>query len=164
MVYQELFKALNDSQIKYLVVGGLAVSLHGIPRSTYDVDLLISLEPENIHLFWNKLNSLGWSPMVPIKLGEFVNPENRRKWRDEKNMLVLSFVNKDKVFQVIDIFIENVFDFDECYSRRKIVYSNTIPVFVISIDDLINLKSLAGRQQDHDDIEALKKIKKINYG
>ncbi len=164
MFYQNLFKALNDSQIKYLVVGGLAVSLHGIPRSTYDVDLLISLEPENIYLLWNKLDSLGWSPIIPVNLEEFVNPENRRKWRDEKNMVVLSFVNKDKVFQVIDIFIENVFDFDECYSRRKIVYSNTIPISVIGIDDLINLKSLAGRQQDKDDIEALRKIKKINNG
>ncbi len=164
MVYQEFFKALNESRIEYLVVGGMAVSLHGIPRSTYDIDLLISFKPENIYSFWNKLNSLGWFPIVPIKVEEFVNPDYRQKWRSEKNMWVLSFVNKDKVFQVIDIFIENVFDFDECYSRRKIVYSNTIPVSVISIDDLINLKSLAGRQQDQDDIEALKKIKEINNG
>lgn len=159
MVYQELFNSLNDTQIKYLVVGGLAVSLHGIPRSTYDVDLAISFEAENIYLIWNKLNSLGWSPMVPIRMEEFVNPENRRKWRDEKNMVVLSFVNKDKVFLVIDILIENILDFDACYSRRKIVYTNNVPVSVISIDDLINLKTIAGRQQDQDDIEALKKIK-----
>lgn len=164
MVYQELFKALNESQIKYLDIGGMAVSLHGIASSTYDIDLLISFKPENIYSFWNKLNSLGWFPIVPIKVEEFVNPDIRQKWRNEKNMLVLSFVNKDRVFQVIDILIENILDFDECYSRRKIVYSNTIPVSVISIDDLINLKSLAGRQPDQDDIEALKKIKEINNG
>ncbi|MDI6803811.1 MAG: hypothetical protein QME58_08185 [Bacteroidota bacterium] len=38
MVYQELFKTLNESHNKYLVVGGMEVSLHGIPRSTYHIN------------------------------------------------------------------------------------------------------------------------------
>ena len=46
--YQTIFKKLNQKKIDYLVVGGLAVNFHGIPRMTYDLDLMILLEPNNI--------------------------------------------------------------------------------------------------------------------
>ena len=46
--YKAIFKELNTEKINYVVVGGLAVNFHGIPRMTYDIDLLIQLEPKNI--------------------------------------------------------------------------------------------------------------------
>lgn len=45
--YSGIFKELNAQKIKYIVVGGLAVNLHGIPRATYDIDLLLYLEKES---------------------------------------------------------------------------------------------------------------------
>lgn len=162
MIYQHLFKELNNSNVKYLVIGGLALNLYGVPRSTFDIDLIISLDPENIRSIWSSLNSLGWYPMVPIKLEEFIDEKNRSKWKTGKNMLVLSFVNQKKVFQVVDVLSENPIDFDDCYTRRNVIYSNTIPISVISINDLIKLKLLANRQQDLADINALKRLKKIN--
>jgi len=41
--YQAFFKQLNNQEIDYLIVGGLAVNLHGIPRMTYDIDLMVHL-------------------------------------------------------------------------------------------------------------------------
>jgi hypothetical protein len=46
--YQRFFEGLNKEDIDYLVVGGLAVNLHGIPRMTYDIDLMVSLDTGNI--------------------------------------------------------------------------------------------------------------------
>ena len=46
--YKAIFKELNEAGIDYLVVGGLAVNFHGIPRMTYDIDLMILPEPGNI--------------------------------------------------------------------------------------------------------------------
>jgi len=51
---QSLFKSLADNKVKYLLCGGLAVNLYGIPRMTADVDLLIDWEKENIEKFENK--------------------------------------------------------------------------------------------------------------
>ena len=42
--YKTIFRELNESGVDYLVVGGLAVNFHGIPRMTYDIDLMILLE------------------------------------------------------------------------------------------------------------------------
>jgi len=53
--FQTIFKELNRIGIDYLVVGGLAVNFHGVPRMTYDIDLMVLLEPENILKFVTKL-------------------------------------------------------------------------------------------------------------
>ena len=45
---EAIVRALNDAQVQYLVVGGLAVNAHGYERGTQDVDLVIGLEPDNI--------------------------------------------------------------------------------------------------------------------
>jgi hypothetical protein len=49
--YLAIFKRLNEKKIKYIVVGGIAVNLYGIPRMTYDLDLLLDLEDENLRRF-----------------------------------------------------------------------------------------------------------------
>jgi hypothetical protein len=46
--FQTVFKELNGFGIDYLVVGGLAVNFHGVPRMTYDIDLMVLLEREDI--------------------------------------------------------------------------------------------------------------------
>lgn len=46
--FQRIFHELNELMIDYLVIGGLAVNFYGIPRLTYDIDLMILLEPDNI--------------------------------------------------------------------------------------------------------------------
>jgi hypothetical protein len=46
--YQTIFREFNRLEIDYLVVGGLAVNFHGVPRMTYDIDLMILLQSENI--------------------------------------------------------------------------------------------------------------------
>ena len=55
--YEAIFRGLNQNQVEYIVVGGLAVNFHGIPRMTYDIDLMISLEPKNILKLVSKLTT-----------------------------------------------------------------------------------------------------------
>ena len=45
---EAIARALNEANIRYLVVGGLAVNAHGYERFTHDLDLVIGLEPDNI--------------------------------------------------------------------------------------------------------------------
>ena len=48
MTYENIFKTLNALGIDYVVVGGLAINFLGIPRMTYDIDIVINLENEKI--------------------------------------------------------------------------------------------------------------------
>jgi hypothetical protein len=48
MFYLDLFRALNDHQVRYLLVGGLAMNLHGVPRMTMDVDLILAMDEANL--------------------------------------------------------------------------------------------------------------------
>lgn len=48
MFYFEILEGLYNNKIKYLIVGGLAVNLYGIPRVTQDIDIILSMDKENI--------------------------------------------------------------------------------------------------------------------
>ena len=57
--------------------------------------------------------------------------------------------------------IENHIDFDTAYEKRERVTASNIEIPVISINDLIELKKIAGRKRDEIDILALQKIKEL---
>ncbi len=78
--FQTIFKELNASGIDYLVVGGLAVNFHGIPRMTYDIHLMILLESENILKLISKLTQWGYKPKIPIDPKDLANDTKRNSW------------------------------------------------------------------------------------
>ncbi len=45
--FKELLSAFNAGQVRYLIVGGYAVSFHAQPRATKDLDILIGADAEN---------------------------------------------------------------------------------------------------------------------
>ena len=61
-----IFEALERAGAKYLVVGGVAVVLHGHLRVTADVDLVIKLEPNNVRTSMQALATLGFRPRAPV--------------------------------------------------------------------------------------------------
>jgi hypothetical protein len=61
-LYVPVFEALNDMQVRYVVVGGLATVLHGYARLTADIDLMVDLEPEELR---KSIDALAGHGMVP---------------------------------------------------------------------------------------------------
>ena len=86
---EAIFSALNAADVKYLVVGGLAVNAYGYERLTRDVDLVIDLEPENIIRGLRTLLGLGYRMSIPVTPEQFADSGNREAWRKKKNMTVL---------------------------------------------------------------------------
>ncbi len=82
--YISIFKKLNEKKINYIVVGGLAVNLHGIPRITYDIDLLIDFEDNNLKRFLSLLNGWGFKPKVAVNIMDFAQKAKREKWMKQK--------------------------------------------------------------------------------
>jgi hypothetical protein len=155
--FDALVRALEEGGVRYLVAGGLAVNAHGYIRFTKDVDLVVQLIPDNISSMFSALSKLGYRPAVPITAAQFADLNLRNKWIQEKGMQVLQFWSDAHRETPIDVFVSEPFPFDEEYERALIkpLYSTTEVRFV-TIPTLIRMKELAGRAQDHVDIEHLR--------
>ena len=161
MFYEEIFRELQQKQVRYLVIGGVAVNLHGFSRSTGDLDLMLSLNEENLTKFVEIIKSLGWKPRLPVELSDFVDASKRDTWIKEKNMKVFSVYNPKKEIEHIDVMVENYIEFDKAYQNREEVLVGNLKITIMSITDLIELKKIADRGRDKIDINALKKIQEL---
>ena len=156
--YEDLFKALEEDKIEYVVVGGLALVLHGVVRLTADLDLVVALREDNIHKFSKMMTRLGYKPKAPVPPEQLGNAQKRKEWIEEKNMKVFSFFHQKEHFRLIDVFVTEPIPFQELNKEKKIVKVNNIHIPICSIKHLIELKEKTGRPQDLADIKALKKI------
>lgn len=79
-----IVRALNDAQVQYLVVSGLAVNAHGFVRLTRDVDIVLALEPANATRGLNALLAIGYRLSILAQPEEFADPKTREDWRANK--------------------------------------------------------------------------------
>ena len=158
---EAIARALDRTGARFIVVGGLAVVLHGYSRTTYDLDLVIQLEPRNIVAAFEALKALGYRPLVPITAEQFANEALRKSWIDEKGMQVLNFNSDRHRGTGVDVFVTEPFDFDDEYNNAYLQeFMPGITLRVARIDTLVAMKRVAGRAKDLADIEELLSIKK----
>jgi hypothetical protein len=153
--FLSLFALLNAQQVRYVLVGGLAVVLHGIDRITADIDLALDLGAESVSEAVTALQGAGFRPMLPVDARQLGDPAVRRVWREERGMQVFSFWDPSHSRPSIDIFVESPIDFAELWRDAIEVPLDGVPLRVASIPHLIALKRIAGRPQDLADIEQL---------
>ena len=154
-----VFRALGDSQARYLVVGGVAVVLHGHLRVTADVDLVVELSAENAKKALSALSGLGYRPRAPVALMDFADERLRTSWVNDKGLTVFSLWSDQLPGTEIDLFVREPFAFNEAWARATTATIDGVHIHVASIDDLIELKRHAGRPKDLDDIAALEALK-----
>ena len=162
-VFEPLFKALNDAGVRYVVVGGLAVVLHGYARLTVDVDLVVDLDEEQARKAIKAMVGMGLRPRVPVDARDFADQSVREGWIRDRGMQVFSMFDPANPMRVVDLFVHHPMPFEELWSRSSRFELQDTIVHVASIPDLIHLKRLAGRPQDQADIvqlEAILKMKK----
>jgi hypothetical protein len=157
--YIDVIETLNRAGVRYTVVGGVATILHGTPRMTGDLDLAVVLDKENILSLVNALKSLGYKTRVPVNPEDLANPEVRELWKKEKGMRVFTFFYPEKPFAEVDILVEQPFDFRGIWERRVDYHAGNVVVPTASIDDLIAMKGISGRDKDLADIAALNRVK-----
>jgi len=155
---REIFKALADAKVDYVVVGGLAVIMHGHLRATRDLDLVIGLTPDNCARGMGALSAIGLRPRLPVTLADFADPDKREDWASNRNMLVLQLWDPGNPLRSVDVFVREPLDFSAMLSDAVIKQLDGVPIPVASIANLIALKQAAGRPQDLDDIQALRDI------
>jgi hypothetical protein len=140
--FKEFIALLNEHEVRYLIVGGYAVAVHGHPRYTKDLDVWILTETGNADRLLSALEEFGFGSLG-LTQGDFVT--------------------RDQVIQLgyppnrIDILtsLEGV-SFEDCYDSRAVVELEGLLVPFISLDDLRKNKRALGRHQDLADLENLK--------
>lgn len=153
---QAIARNLSDAQVRYLIVGGLAVVAHGYGRMTFDVDIVIKLERQNVLRAFSALAKAGYRPRVPITAEQFADVSQRAVWINEKGMMVLNLWSDRYRDTAVDLFVTEPFDFDQAESTSLCeALEDGTPVRFADIPTLIRMKKNTGREKDADDIRHL---------
>lgn len=160
MYYFELLEELHKNGIRYLIVGGLAVNLYGVPRVTQDIDIIVAMERENILKLNTVLKKLGYKPRLPV------NPDDKivEDWVANKNLKAFSFYHQIENYKVVDIVLVHQLDFEVVFKNKSVKKAKNIDIYLVSIDDLIQMKKDSGRSQDLSDVKMLEKVKRYLGG
>jgi hypothetical protein len=143
--FKDLLSILNADNVRYLVVGGYAVSLHAQPRATKDLDILIKPDRANAAALFRALAKFG-APLEGLAPDDFTQRG--------------SFFRMGTPPLMVDILPEIAgVDFNRAWRRRVVetIDANTgLKASFISADDLIAAKVASGRAQDLADMEAIR--------
>lgn len=139
--FREFIASLNAHDVRYLVVGGYAVALHGYPRFTKDLDVWLWLEAENAAKAVQALADFGFASL---------------------DITADDFLVADQIIQLgyppnrIDLIttLPGV-EFPSCFDQREVVMVDDIPVNFIDRESLKHNKRASGRLQDLADLENL---------
>ena len=137
---QDVFKFFQQHEVKYLVIGGVASVIYGVPRATFDLDILIEATTENAQRLLAALMDAGFGTAT------LTNPE-------------------DLIAHEITVFSDRVridvqtstpgISFQDAWSRRKTITYQGQDFFILSKEDLINTKRASGREVDLEDLRLL---------
>jgi hypothetical protein len=155
---EQIFAALGTAGARYLVVGGVAVVLHGHPRFTADLDLMVALDDTNVRRVLDALAGLGYRPRAPVPLRAFADPGQRREWERTKGLTVFSLWSPEHPATEVDLFVSDPLPFEPAWARRVRAPVGDSTVEIASLPDLIELKRRAGRPQDLADLRELEAI------
>jgi hypothetical protein len=155
---EAVLSALNAVGVRYLVVGGVAVVLHGHLRTTADLDLVIQLSPDNVLRAMRALTDLSYRPRAPVPAEQFADAGLRESWLRDKGLTVFSLWSDRFPGLEVDVFVTEPFPFDAAYARAVPVVLDTTTAMVASAHDLIQLKLHSGRPIDRADVEALREL------
>jgi len=157
-IYLPLFKALNQADVKYVIVGGLATVLHGYPRFTADIDLVVNLEKQEAEKAIKLITSLGLQARLPVDPMDFTVESIRESWIENKNMLVFTFYDPKNPVLIVDVFVREPIPFSELSGKAVMLEMDGEAVPVCDIEHLIAMKKKAGRGKDLEDIKYLQAI------
>jgi len=161
---EQVLASLNAAGVRYLVVGGVAVVLHGHLRTTADLDLVVSLEPSNARRAIDAVAALGYRARAPVPAERFADAAERAAWISEKELTVFSLWSDRLPGLELDLFVREPFDFEQAWARRVTVSLDATTATVVGLQDLLALKREARRPQDLADVEALEAIARAGGG
>jgi hypothetical protein len=160
MKIAELLQSLSDGQVQYVLVGGLAVQLHGFLRSTFDIDLVLAMNDANLVRFVAVAKRYGLVPVIPVPIETLRNADQIDQWHREKGKLAFALREPQIGGSAVDVLVRPNVPFETLTTNAVagVLFGRQVPI--ASIDDLLAMKRIANRPKDRLDIVALEKIKR----
>lgn len=138
---KEFLRLLSDHHVEYLLIGGYAVSYHGYPRSTADMDIWIETSPANAQKVIAALEAFGFGG-TSISPDPFLLPDQiTRMGIQPLQIEILTTISG--------------LNFADAYARRVVDVIEEVPVSLISAADLKANKRASGRLKDLADLDNL---------
>jgi hypothetical protein len=164
LFYEDVLRALNARSVRYVLVGGTAVILHGVPRTTADIDIVPELSSDNLLALVAALTNLGFRPRAPVPAEQLADPACREAWIRDKDLKAFSFYRPSRPLDAVDVLIDAPLDYAALDAHGESLDAGGLPIRIAAIRDLIVLKRHAGRAQDLSDIDALERLEKDRHG
>ncbi|MDD3927026.1 MAG: nucleotidyltransferase [bacterium] len=137
---QDVFKSFQQHNVRYVVIGGIASILYGVPRATFDLDILIEASPDNVQRLLDALLDAGLGTACLTSV---------------KDMLA----NEITIFQDrvrIDVQTSTPgISFPEVWQQRQTLSYQGQEFFILSKSDLIKSKRASARKVDLEDVRLL---------
>ena len=156
--YEDVLATLQAADVRFVVVGGIAVILHGVPRTTSDLDLVPDLDDANMRRLVEVMTRLGFRPRAPVSVADLAVAERRREWFEEKGMLAFSFHRPGRPLDEVDVLFQSPIEFATLNERADEFKADGLVLRVARPSDLITMKQGTGRAQDESDIDALTRL------
>jgi predicted nucleotidyltransferase len=158
MFYLDLFAALDRHRVEYVLIGGLAVALHGIERNTMDIDISVVMSPENLQQLIAAAKDLQLTPMLPVPLETLADLDTLKQWHAQRNLQAFALRSHELTGVTLDVLLFPPVDAQSLCARALRLDVTGVPVRLASVEDLIALKAAVGRPIDLADIEHLKRL------
>ena len=136
----DVFRCFHSHDVKYVVIGGIASILHGVPRATFDLDILIEATPENAKRLLDALQDAGFGTATLTSVEDLL-----------ANAITIF---KDRMRIDVQTATPGI-TFEGAWSRRKTVSYQGREFFILSKEDLIASKRASGRDVDLEDVRLL---------
>ncbi len=137
---QSVFASFQRNDVKYLVIGGIAAVLYGVPRATFDLDILIEPTKANAQRLLDALSEAGFGTAEMTNAEEIIATE------------ITIFT--DRVRLDVQTFTPGI-EFENAWPRRVTMSYEGQDLEVVSRADLISSKTAAGREIDLEDVRIL---------
>jgi hypothetical protein len=135
-----VFASFQRNDVRYLVIGGIAAVLYGVPRATFDLDILIEPTKENAQKLLDALIEIGFGTAQMTSAEEIVGTE----------ITIFS----DRVRLDVQTFTPGI-QFEDAWSQRVTMTYADQELAVVSLPDIIKSKTAAGSQVDLEDVRIL---------
>jgi len=138
--FRDFISALNSQSVRYILVGGYSVILHGYPRTTGDMDIWVERSVENYQNIKKAFDQFGM-PVFDMTLDNFLSHPN---WD------VFTFGTPPVA---IDLMVQvQGLDFEMAYQNSVLFEDDGLSVRTIHKNDLIQTKKVVNRPKDQDDL------------
>ncbi|MEJ2648474.1 MAG: nucleotidyltransferase [Sedimentisphaerales bacterium] len=137
---KDVFKSFQKHDLHYVVIGGVASVLYGVPRATFDMDILIEPTVENAQKLLAALEEAGFGTATITNAQDIIAHE-------------ITIFN-DRIRIDVQTRTPGV-SFKDAWLHRKTMTYQGQDFFILSKEDLINTKRAAGREIDLKDVNLL---------